>query len=185
MFINGLIVCWRISRASDGFASQDQEREFYLWMIVYFIIFMFQILALVNHTNDDDKKSMEPIYKVLKTFASTLPLCLYLFFVLHNYYGQHVNIFQKSCGFAKIFCKIKENDIHCRVEVQQLAPKSISDCEVHNSSTNWDFCGTLLHHLKKKVDIHRQKWLPHLLRPTFPAPSRQPARRRDAPVCLQ
>ena len=127
------IIVLRLSKASDGFASQDEETSFYRWMMVYFTIFTWQITLLINSDTD---------FVVRQTSGVTLPLCLYVSIALYNNYGQQGNLFGDSHGFSKLFCTIETNDIDCRVEVQQLAPTSISDCEVHNSSVKWDFCGT-------------------------------------------
>ena len=135
MFTTLLIILWRISKASDGFASQDEETSFYRWMMVYCGIFIFQMACVLSPLP-------KGVFVAAQTITCVLPLCLYLFFMLNNIYGQQGNLFGDSHGFSKMFCTMKANDIDCRVEVQQLAPKSISDCEVHNSSVKWDFCGT-------------------------------------------
>ena len=130
------IIFWRLSKASDGFASQDEETSFYRWMMVYFTVFFFQIFWWANFHQSD------PNFVGSQLLLATLPLCIYVSFALSNNYGHQATLFGDSHGFSKLFCTIETNAIVCRVEVQQLKPTSISDCEAHNSSVKWDFCGT-------------------------------------------
>lgn len=135
-----LIILWQLSKASEGFASQDEETSFYRCLMVYATVSAFQIYWL-SHYEFSNKDNF--IFFSLQTLSCILPLCLYfLFFVLNNY-SQHNNLVGNARVFSKIFCTINSNDVDCRVEVQQFAPKSIFDCKARNSSAKLDFCGTL------------------------------------------
>ena len=139
LIITVLIIFWRISKASEGFASHDEESSFYRWLFVYVFISTWQIL-IVFYIGTVTK---DIVFSTLQTFGCIVPLCLYFSFFVLNNNSQPVNLLENSHGFSKIFCTINTNDIDCRVEVQQFAPKSIFDCKVRNSSVEWDFCGTL------------------------------------------
>ena len=138
-----LIIFWRISKASEGFASQDEETSFYRCLIFYVTVSATQIYWLSSNDFTTGATREDIPFFIVQTLGCILPLCLYFsFFVLDNN-SQYNNLAGNARGFSKIFCTINTNDINCRVEVQQFAPKSIFDCKVRNSSAKWDFCGTL------------------------------------------
>ena len=133
-----LVIFWRISKASEGFESDDEESSFYRWLLLYVFISTWQIWIVFSTSTKDMF-----VFSILQTVSCIVPLSLYFsFFVLDNS-SQNVNLLENSHGFSKLFCTINKNEVDCRVEVQQFAPKSIFDCKVRNSSVEWDFCGTL------------------------------------------
>lgn len=73
-FITLFIIIWRLSKASDGFASQEEETSFYRWMMGYFAIFIFQIMCFLDF---NEKKSFKN-FLLEQTISAILPLCLYV-----------------------------------------------------------------------------------------------------------
>ena len=96
-----LMIFWRISKASEGFVSQDEETSFYRWLMVYATVSAFQIRWLSHYTFSNKDNFF---FFSLQTLSCILPLCLYFsFFVLDNS-SQNVNLLENSHEFSKIFC---------------------------------------------------------------------------------